>query len=86
MSYVPGPWEYEMRSLYETNIVVENKIIARIHAEDVTTELATARLIVAAPELIDLLRAILTDPDASILDSDRDAGWSLISKIEGRQR
>jgi flagellar biosynthesis regulator FlbT len=58
MTATPGPWTYEMRNLYEINIVAGNRIIATIHDGDLVEALDDANLMAASQEMYEALKAI----------------------------
>ena len=90
MQHTKGPW----RSTSGQDIHVDGRIIARLHAPyDMKHDeyLANARLIAAAPELFDIVKAVLdacneTGPNSLnhvLYRVVQQRGAALLAKIEG---
>jgi hypothetical protein len=74
-THTPGPWHVPDRDSGVTVNAGRDAIVAEVYAVDVgTTQMANARLIAAAPELLAACQAalaLLTDGDAEAADADK---------------
>lgn len=91
--HTPGPWEWDGKVwLYDdaneapwlvqspSNSIKSKAVLA---GQIICTEEANARLIAAAPELLNAVRVLLSNHDNRISKSDRDAAYAAIAKATG---
>ena len=86
--HTPGPWEvHKMTSTYQIPIWAESKWIGNIDAGiDADIAEANARLIAAAPELLEACKeafGVLTEP--GIMDVDKWKGWRKLTVAKLRE-
>ena len=85
--HTPGPWKfYDDSNDGKTNrieIVAIGKTVARIYHSVPEEDLPNARLIAAAPDLLNAVRFLLSNPDNRISKADRDAAYAAIAKATG---
>jgi hypothetical protein len=87
-SHTPGPWENDRQTVYSVNGVHEQEIAEVYGNADGNAE-ANARLIAAAPELLEALKRITdaiegTEPSQHVLDCLYKVAIKAIAKAEGR--
>ena len=59
-THTPGPWESKQESAYvPAQVWADGRQLAEVYGEDRATRAANARLIAAAPELLEALEALL---------------------------
>ena len=92
MSHTPGPWKfYDDSNDGKTNrieIVAIGKTVARIYHSVPEEDLPNARLIAAAPELLQLVRHIVSNHEPEALNLLFGSGWAahaklVLDKVEG---
>lgn len=89
MSHTPGPWQIAGRTVYALNHDGSGRFSATVCAVGPSSASenevgATAHLIVAAPDLYDILRGIVT-LNGSRIDADLlAAAQAAVEKAEGR--
>lgn len=89
MSHTPGPWRLEVvRS--EDDVLTEKPyrlapwgIVHRPHGHAIETGLADARLIAAAPEMLEMLKKIEGERSLSYVEENWPGLRELLAKIEG---
>jgi len=82
--HTPGPWgiyfnskdDFVVRKMFDDG--TESHAVARVHSGA-----ANARLIAAAPDLLNAVRFLLSNPDNRISKADRDAAYNAIAKATG---
>lgn len=82
MTHTPGPWHVYAKSLYEHEVLAGNEIVAGLFAlkAGYDVEAANARLIAAAPDLLNAARLMLSyQPNALRLLAEA------VAKAEGRE-
>ena len=92
MSHTPGPWKfYDDSNDGKTNrieIVAIGKTVARVYHSVPEEDLPNARLIAAAPELLMLVRHIVSNHEPEALNLLFGSGWAdhakqVLAKVEG---
>lgn len=88
--HTPGPWQVVEHSWSDTGIYSDKHHIAHLSIEGVATESnqsqleasmdANAKLIAAAPELLNAVRFLLSNPDNRISPADIEAANAAIAK------
>lgn len=64
MHHTPGPWEYRVDPDLDDNIAGPNsEQLARVYCTDTNTGMANAKLIAAAPELLEALTELVWHVD-----------------------
>ena len=92
--HTPGPWRINGNNMFRW-IVADSEVFT--HSDDVNRSAyggnmvcesvheANARLIAAAPDLLNAVRFLLSNPDNRISKADRDAAYDAIAKATGKQ-
>lgn len=90
MTHTPGPWKIEERQIddYYVNIQAKVETIAAVLTMDpvypTKKEMANARLITAAPDLLEALKELVAVPNKHRPDRVWDEARAAIAKAEGR--
>ena len=82
MKYTAGPWTIAAGPTY-CAIRTDARVIADMRLVGLHYNKADAALIAAAPDLLNAVRFLLSNPDNHISKADRDAAYAAITKATG---
>jgi len=86
VSFTPGPWQTKPESPYvPAQVWADGRQLAEVYGEDRATRKANARLMAAAPDLLEQLEALVVQIEwAGLIVPD--GVYAVISKVKGGAR